>query len=505
MKSSDHNQLQSVVRRREILLSGILLLIGPVGCVAQQLQADTSSCDPPFVVKPYLQLGNAARLSRPERCVLMWHTEDLQDDFSVEVKLAKAESWSTVKSIDRQRVEVEGLKPHYVYRASISGLPCGVEFDYRVLKAGHRVFTARARSRKSTDQPYRFAALGDCGTNSPAQKAVAYSISKFQPDFVFIPGDIVYMWGRLSEYRENFFPVYNADDASAELGAPLLRSTLFFAGLGQHDTGYVFPSLDHADLDKFPDSLGYYLYWSLPLNGPTAQVGQPERFVLRGEPRRRQAFMSAAGDRFGQMAHYSFDYGNSHWTILETWNPAVDWNDPHLRRWLAEDLAAAKDATWKFVGCYLPPFSFNAKGKPVVQKMRIVADLFEQGQVDIVFCGFMHWYQRTFPLTFTARPRPVGEVKHYNTVIEGDFTIDRQFDGRSRTTPAGVIYITTGGGGAPAQYRDEQADPRTGRQFTAKFIEETYGFTAVEVTGKKLAVRQISKNGKVCDRFTITK
>ena len=38
-----------------------------------------------------------------------------------------------------------------------------------------------------------------------------------------IPGDIVYTRGRVSEYRENFWPVYNAEDASPSVGAPLLR------------------------------------------------------------------------------------------------------------------------------------------------------------------------------------------------------------------------------------------------------------------------------------------
>ena len=47
------------------------------------------------------------------------------------------------------------------------------------------------------------------------------------------------------------------------------------------------------------------------------------------------------------MANYSFDYGNSHWTFLDS-NVYVDWSDVYLRNWLARDLAAAKDATWKF-------------------------------------------------------------------------------------------------------------------------------------------------------------
>ena len=72
---------------------------------------------------------------------------------------------------------------------------------------GEKVFQARARARKSKDQPYRFAVFGDCGAGTPEERAVAYQTYKARPDFVFIPGDIVYSRGRISEYRTKYFPI----------------------------------------------------------------------------------------------------------------------------------------------------------------------------------------------------------------------------------------------------------------------------------------------------------
>ena len=99
------------------------------------------------------------------------------------------------------------------------------------------------------------------------------------------------------------------------------------------------------------------------------------------------------------MANYSFDFGNAHWTVLDTWNPHCDWNDPAPRQWLHDDLASAHAATWRFVSCYLPPFNSSTK-YPHTQKMRIVADILEEAGVDIVFSGYAHSYQRTYPLRF---------------------------------------------------------------------------------------------------------
>ena len=94
------------------------------------------------------------------------------------------------------------IDAHLVYRASLTGLVPGEEFRYRVLQAGKPVFEASARARKSAGQPFRFVLFGDCGQGTPSENAVAYQAYLAKPDFVFIPGDIVYGSGRISEYRD---------------------------------------------------------------------------------------------------------------------------------------------------------------------------------------------------------------------------------------------------------------------------------------------------------------
>ena len=78
-----------------------------------------------------------------------------------------------------------------------------------------------ARAPKGAGQPYRFVSFGDCGAGTAQQKAIAYQTFLARPDFLMITGDIVYSRGRISEYREKFWPAYNADRIAAPRGAAL--------------------------------------------------------------------------------------------------------------------------------------------------------------------------------------------------------------------------------------------------------------------------------------------
>src|SRR5205823_7316338 len=139
---------------------------------------------------------------------------------------------------------------------------------------------------KTAGQPYRFVAFGDCGAGTAEQRPIAYQAYVARPDFLLITGDIVYDRGRIAQYRDNFWPVYNADAATPEVGAPLLRSTLFLAAPGNHD-------IAARDLGKSPDGLAYFLYWDQPLNGPLGHEGGPLVPPLAAPAAHRRAFLEA--------------------------------------------------------------------------------------------------------------------------------------------------------------------------------------------------------------------
>jgi hypothetical protein len=203
------------------------------------------------------------------------------------------------------------------------------------------------------------------------------------------------------------------------------------------------------------------------------------------------------------MGNFSFNYANTHWTVLDA-NPYVNWADPGLREWVRQDLAAAAQATWRFVALHQPGFN-SAKKHSDEQNMRRLSDVFEAGGVDLVFCGHVHNYQRTFPLRFKVSQEAAPGSGRSKELVDGQWTLDRTFDGTSKTRPNGVIYLVSGGGGASLYNPEQQDDPGTWQEFTSKFISKVHSLTVADVQGAKVTIRQLSREGEELDHFTLTR
>ena len=93
----------------------------------------------PFVVEPYLQMGDAPKLSSSDSMVILWHTLDVDQSWDVQVKKPADKKWSGPIAAVFTRVAVRGIEPHRVFRAQLKDLKRGEEFDYRVLQNGEQV------------------------------------------------------------------------------------------------------------------------------------------------------------------------------------------------------------------------------------------------------------------------------------------------------------------------------------------------------------------------------
>jgi hypothetical protein len=107
----------------------------------------------------------------------------------------------------------------------------------------------------------------------------------------------------------------------------------------------------------------------------------------------------------------SLDLGGVHFVVLDT----NDGGDAQ-REWLAEDLARARRhrARAVFAFCHEPPWSHGLHGDSN-RLIRDYAPLLAAGHVDVLFCGHDHLYER----------------------------------GVGKTPKGKLVYVVTGGGGAP--------------------------------------------------------
>jgi 3',5'-cyclic AMP phosphodiesterase CpdA len=480
---------------RPLIAAILMLAFRPAWAGAPDPTKDGAAA---FVVKPYLQIGHAA--SR-DALVLLWQTPDADADWSVEYQAGAGRGWTKAGSVTQRTVDLPGVEPHRVYRAELAGLEPGGAFGYRVRKGDAVVFSAEGRAPNAAEQAYRFVAFGDCGAGTPEQKPIAYQAFLARPDFVVIPGDIVYERGRVAEYRNYFWPVYNADEPAPDRGAPLLRSTLFLAAPGNHDT-------DTRDPEKMGGNLAYFYYWDQPLNGPIGPEGGAFVPTLDLPEAFRKGLQRAAGEAYPRMANFSFDYGNAHWTVVDS-NPYVDWTDGELIDWIARDLAAAQGATWRFVAFHHPGFN-SAREHYEQQQMRLLARTLEAGKVDIAFSGHVHNYQRSYPMRFVPDRGSIPLVAKDGKTMRGRLAtgrwfLDKSFDGKTDTTPEGVIYVVTGAGGQHLYNPEQQEDRDSWQGFTHKFVSTVHSLTVADVDGRTLTVRQISADGTELDRFVVTK
>ena len=440
--------------------------------------------------------------------MVAWQTLPQAADFTLEygpttrhdhkAAVVKTERWQGNTDADKR----------FNYVATLPGLKLSSEYFYRLRGNGHVIAEGHFQTRKKRGEAVRFVAFGDNAHGDPGEIAVAYYAYQSHPDFIMNTGDNVYESGLDSQYAQYFFPIYNADAASVTTGAPLLRSVPFYTVMANHDVhGKDANHYPVADFDKNHDALAYYTAMSLPMNGPASPT-YPTPTV--GPADIVQDFQTCAGPRFPRMANYSFDYGDAHFTCLDS-NVYVDPRDPALQAWITADLQGT-DAPWKFVVYHHPAYNVGSEHYKE-QQFRVLSPLFEAHGVDVCLHGHEHVYQRTMPLRFKPTDTTNADPKfNGKRLIPGDFTLDTAFDGQTRTRPDGIIYITTGAGGkelydpgfddAPEKWLHPEDNNVA---YNARFLSSSHSFTVIEIDGPTLTLTQIDETGRERDKIRVTK
>jgi len=497
--------------RKWLLRAGLLTVLACGFALAQESEQPTSGPrngeDVALLARPYLQLGQGSQDEVSDHLDVLWLALASSTGWSLEYRESTESQWKEA-SLTKRAIALGPVTPHIVYDATLTHLKPGEPFEYRLLRQNLPVFLGNAIAKSSEGDGYRFAVFGDGGANTQAQKRVAFEVYANKPALLVITGDIVYQSGTAAEYLSNFFPIYGAVKADPEVGAPLLSSTVAVGAPGNHDT--------NEDVGNEADDLAYFIYWSQPLNGPPLMPGGPntplgtDTDITPSHDNADRALAnirSLAGEAYPRMENFSFDWGNSHWTILDS-DGTVDWNDKGLRGWVERDLKNSRSQKWHFVAFHHAPFS-SSMTHFGDQQMRALSSVFEAGHVDIVFAGHVHNYQRSYPLKFrivdAEKPGNVPWSELIEKPVDGKIILDRRFDGVTRTRPKGVIYIVTGAGGQDLYNREQENQPQSWQPFTARYVARSHSFTLVDIHGGDLTLKQISDEGRVLDHIRVTK
>jgi Calcineurin-like phosphoesterase len=296
---------------------------------------------------------------------------------------------------------------------SVTGLTPGVQYGYTPRADGAALGSESIFQADDATAPYTFLVVGDTGDGGSAQLAVRDRMLATPADMILHTGDMIYDSGAAADFDPKFFTPYKN----------LVRGLVFWPCLGNHDWG--------------------------------TSSGQPWR----------DAFATPANNPAGSENYYSFDFGNAHFTVLNS-NQSTSPGSAQYN-FLDQDLAATGQR-WKFVAFHHPIYSSSKHGSSTGIRANLVP-LFDKNHVDIVFMGHDHDYERTKPLVGSAVVGP----------------------------NAGTVYITTGGGG-----KDLYA---AGTSFFTAYSESVHHFTRVAVDGDSLVEQMIRTDGVVRDQMTLVK
>jgi predicted MPP superfamily phosphohydrolase len=198
-------------------------------------------------------------------------------------------------------------------------------------------------------------------------------------------------------------------------------------------------------------------------------------------------------DHFGlTKQYYSFNYNKIHFLAISTEFLYLPGSEQY--KFVDKDLLEASNnpnIKWIIVYSHKPQYSSacgNHDSCDAIKKLRdAYHPLFDKYNVDLVFSGHAHNYQRTYPLMFNEKNSSIPIITNNETKTYYD--------------PNGQIHIIVGTGGI-------DIDPFSSKESYVFYQQDdNFGFLNIDVTDNESILRGefISNNDKILDTFEIRK
>lgn len=321
------------------------------------------------------------------------------------------------ETVESSRRVVEESIPARIHQLRLEGLQPQTDYHYRIVgvEGMHPVRCAPAR-----DTPFSFCVTSETGGygDDEINPRIFKQMARYRPDMLLIVGDAVSRGSNYDDWDRFFFGP----------GRDLLATTPFYLCPGNHE--------ENADW--------FYRFTAFPEPGN----------------------------------YYGFDYGNTHFTALDS-TRLVDYAgdgpqatpdmeaDSAQRSFLREDLTSGSEATWKISFYHYPPY---VSGDYEVPQMRALGTDLDAGGVDLVFNSHTIVYERSHPIT----------------------------DGRL-DVEEGITYIVAGGAGAKPDWFHPKRSWHTAQAHAVPH------FVHVSIAGPTLELQAVDMDGHVFDRLCLRK
>ncbi|MCD6067390.1 MAG: metallophosphoesterase [Bacteroidetes bacterium] len=454
-----------------------LTLVSGTNTIAVEIhQDDPGSSDISFNLKMdgitvpqnfTLERGPYLNQASPSSIIVKWKTTQATD-----TKLSYGSSPSALtqtitvaNSSTDHEVHITGLQPftQYYYSISCSG-------NSLTTPAADLYFRTMPNYGQRGD--YRFWVTGDAGAGSTGQRDVRtafdnYNAGRVLDGWLWL-GDNAYEGGSQSEYQSNVFSNNTYENN--------LKNTAVWPAAGNHDYNNHIP---------FSPSPAYFDIFSLPSNGECGGVAS------------------------GSEQYYSYNYGNIHFIVLESFDVSRASNGP-MATWLQSDLAA-NTQEWTIAYWHHPPYTKGSHDSDnptfidyeLPELRQNIIPILENYGVDLILNGHSHVYERSYLLD-----------GHYG--YSSSFQQSMKLDNTSGSYPAdcpymknttqssshkGTVYVVCG---CSAKH---DSSPASGWPHPA-FYNYTFaemGSMAIDIKDNMLQGKFVTTNGTVFDSFTIVK
>ncbi len=381
--------------------------------VAAHFEADKALAEARSVIQPGPRFAVEPYLQYATRnsMTIMWETE-IPTTAVVEYGL----KFPPTETVKVEKLDTMGEVP-------LTNLEPGTKYFYRVVCTdadGHKLEGKPLTFMTATgpDDAFSFTVVGDTQRNPAITTKIAKLMWERRPNFVIHCGDVVDDGAAKWQWTGDLFKPCHE----------LFGRVPVFPCIGNHEKNH-------------PD---YYKYFSLP---------KPEYY-------------------------YSYKYGNAEFFVLDT-NTRRDLTEKGEQyKWLEKSLAAS-EAKWKICYHHHPAYSSDDddygnswKGPTTSGDLRVrpFAGLYEKYNVDLVFNGHIHVYERTWP-------------------IRGG-KVDQK---------TGVVYVTSGGGGGKLE--DFAPTPA----FFKQEFRSDYHFCYVTIHRGTFNLKAIDHEGRLFDQFSLKK